>query len=571
MDAVNDPEVVDVVVMKSAQIGWTEILGNVVGYFIHYDPAPMLLIQPTLELGQAWSKDRLAPMLRDTDALRGRVADAKARDSGNTILHKTFRGGHLTIAGSNSPAGLASRPIRILLADEVSRWPRSAGTEGDPLNLARKRTTTFWNRKRLMGSTPTVKGVCRIEAAYEESDKRRYFVPCPHCGHEQTLEWANVQWPEGKPADAYYVCVDCGAVIDERDKSEMLALGKWKATATGSPGVAGFHISELYSPWVRWGEMAVAFLEAKKLPETLQTWVNTALGQTWEDKGETVDKTGLMERRESYGPAVPMGAAVLTAGVDVQDRELVAELVAWGEGQESWSIEYRRFAGDPSTPDVWSALDDWLRSTWQHETGVRLKIAAACVDSGGHHTQTVYNFAKRRLGRRIFATKGMAGQGRPLVTHPKRKSKARGRVFLIGADTGKEMTFARLRITEPGPGYCHFPDKYEADYFDGLTSEKVITKYSRGFATRVWVKKSTKAENEPLDCRVLALAALELTQADIPRIRERIEKLAPTLAQQTEAAEPAAAGEQSDTKQQAAPAKRPGFRRIRSRWMSKGY
>lgn len=525
MDAVNDPSIGVVVVMKSAQVGWTEILGNVVGFHIEHDPCPILLIQPTLEMGHAWSKDRFAPMLRDTPALHGTVKDARTRDSGNTLLHKTFPGGHITIAGANSPAGLASRPIRIVLCDEVDRYPPSAGTEGDPISLARKRSTTFWNRKLLMGSTPTVKGISRIEAAFDTSDQRYFFVPCPHCGEYQRLQWSQVQWPEGRPELAAYVCAQCGSLIDDRDKAIMLAAGEWRATKPEN-GTAGFHLNEIYSPWVSWGDMAQSFLEAKRLPETLKTWVNTALGETWEEQGDAVDETGLLKRRENYGPDIPAGAAVLTAGVDVQDDRLEAELVGWGVSEESWSIEYQIFTGDPAKPDVWRALDDWLLSRFDHETGAKLPIAAACIDSGGHHTKQVYAFCGKRFARHVFATKGQEGQGKPLVRRPNRKSKAQGKVFLVGADTGKDALYSRLKIEEPGPGYCHFPAHYDEDYFAQLTAEKAITKYVRGFAKRVWIKKTASARNEALDCRVLAMVALELLNANIPMIMARMAKRA---------------------------------------------
>lgn len=244
MDSLNDPLIDTVVVMKSSQVGWTEILNNVAGYYIDQDPSPILAVQPTVDMGKAWSKDRFSPMLRDTPCLRGKVRDARVRDSGNTVLHKTFPGGHITIGGANSPAGLASRPIRIVLGDEIDRWPHSAGTEGDPWKLACKRTTTYWNRKKIVGSTPTIKGFSRIESLFEESDQRRYYVPCPHCDEFQVMKWAQVQWPEGQPQDACYYCEVCGGEITDTDKLAMIRLGEWRAESE-SRGVAGFHLNEL--------------------------------------------------------------------------------------------------------------------------------------------------------------------------------------------------------------------------------------------------------------------------------------------------------------------------------------
>jgi len=267
MDALGDPTVEAVVIMSSAQIGKTEIINNVVGYHIHLDPAPILLLQPTLEMAEAWSKDRFAPMLRDTRALHGLVRDPRSRDSGNTLLHKRFPAGHITMAGANSPASLASRPIRLVLCDEVDRYPVSAGAEGDPVSLARKRSTTFWNRKLLLTSTPTIKGASRIESAFEQSDQRRYHVGCPHCGEYQVLKWQQVRWntdpqKEGdekhQPATAVYVCETNGCIITDADKPDMLKSGRWIADAPFS-GTAGFHINELYSPWVTFAQMVTEF------------------------------------------------------------------------------------------------------------------------------------------------------------------------------------------------------------------------------------------------------------------------------------------------------------------------
>lgn len=510
MDAVNDPTIHTVVVMKAAQIGWTEILNNVLGYFIDQDPAPVLMVQPTLEMATAWSKDRFAPMVRDTPTLTSKVADSKARDSGNTILHKTFPGGHVTMAGANSPAGLASRPIRIVLADEVDRYPPSAGAEGDPVSLAKKRMTTFWNRKLLMGSTPTVKGVSRIEAAFDGSDQRRFWVPCPHkeCGELQTLKWANVKWPEGKPEEAYYVCEHCGAEITDSDKPVMLRGGEWIAEGEAN-GIAGFHINEIYSPWSTFAEIALAFVAAKPFPETLKTWINTALGETWEEDGDQVDDDALIRRREEYGPEIPAEALVLTAGVDVQGDRLEVGIDAWGPGEECWAMDYRVLWGDPTQPQVWDDLDDVLKADWPHELGHRIRIGATCIDSG-YLTDMVYAFTGPRKNRRIFATKGMDGAGRPIAGPPSAQKTKNGKVitkFLVGADEAKRILTYRLRA-KPGPGRCHWHQGFDEEYFAQLTAEKKITKHTRGHPYDVWIK--TRPRNEALDIRVLNMAALKI-------------------------------------------------------------
>jgi phage terminase large subunit GpA-like protein len=339
MDAISDPRFETVVVMKSAQVGWTEIVNNVVGFHIHQDPAPILVIQPTIEMGEAWSKDRLAPMLRDSPALASLVGDQRGRDSGQTLRHKTFASGHLTVAGANSPASLASRPIRVLLFDEVDRYPASAGSEGDPITLGKKRTATFWNRKILIGSTPTITNTSRIAAAYEQSDKRRFWVCCPHCGEEQTLEWEHVRWTSGDPHSARYHCTGCGTGWTDAERWAAVRQGEWRAGAEFT-GTAGFHISELYSPWRRLEETVSDFLAAKDRPEMLKTWKNTALGLTWQERGEAPDWERLIERREAFKMGVvPAGAVVLTAGVDNQNDRLELAVWAWGPGYESWLIE----------------------------------------------------------------------------------------------------------------------------------------------------------------------------------------------------------------------------------------
>lgn len=510
MDAIADDLIREVWVQKSAQVGWTEILNNAIGYFIHQDPSPILLVQPTLEVAAAWSKDRFAPMVRDTPVLTGLIADAKARDSGNTILHKTFRGGHLTVAGANSPIGLRSRPIRVVLFDEVDGFPPSAGSEGDPISLGRKRAATFWNRKVLAGSTPTVKGASRIEAGFEQSDQRFYFVPCLECGTMQRLVWAQVRWPEGSPELAVYVCSSCGHEHQNADKTEMLLAGDWRASKP-STGVAGFHISEIYSPWVSWGEMADSFLKAKRLPETLQAWINTSLGECWEDKGETVEPVGLLKRREAYNEgSLPPGVLCLTAGTDVQDDRLEVTVWGWGRDEEAWRVGHYVLRGDPGQLDLWSEHDDLLRRRWSTDDGRALLIEACCVDSGGHFTEQVYRYCAQRKRYRVFAIRGAAGQGRLVWPRkPGRGGKLRVDVWTLGVDTVKDLLYGRLRkVAEPGPGYLHLDADTTEEWVKQLVSETTVYRISQGRRVRVWKPRSSGVRQEALDCTVYAYAAL---------------------------------------------------------------
>ena len=518
MDSINDPSINEVVVMSCSQIGKTEILLNAIGYYIAYSPAPILVVQPTLEMARAWSQDRLAPMIRDSNILKYKVADVKSKDSGNTVLHKVFDGGHITACGANSPASLASRPIKIVLCDEIDRYPPTAGSEGNPVMLAKRRSATFWDSKLVLTSTPTVKGASAIESAFEDSDQRLFYVPCHKCKKKQTLKWSQVQWEKDKPETARYICEHCNKKWTDIERITNISKGSWKATEKFN-GRAGFRLNGLYSVWVTMEEAVGEFLRAKKLPETLRVFVNTYLGETWEDEGEKIDDLGLYEKREDY--TFPNEVILLTAGIDVQDDRIECEIVGWGLEEETWSIDYHIIYGDPSASNIWQELDLILSKTYEKTDKTKLKIVSTCIDSG-HHTNMVYQFCKPRYARRIFAVKGFGGEGKPIVSRPTRNNIAKVTLFGVGVDTAKELIYSRLRIKEHGAGYCHFPKKYTEEYFRQLTAEKVVTKYRRGFKKREWVLM--RPRNEALDCRVYAMSAFTLLNADLNQIMEKQKK-----------------------------------------------
>ena len=522
MQAISDPKIENIVFMTGAQIGKTEIINNSVGYYVSQDPSPMLVVQPTLELAKMWSSDRLSPMLRDTPILKNLVKDPRSRDSGNTLYQKQFPGGYIAIVGANSPSGLAARPIRCVFLDEVDRYPASAGSEGDPIELSKARTKTFtYNRKIVMVSTPTNKGASRIENAFEESDKRYYYVPCPDCKHEQRLIWSNVNWEEDKPETACYVCEECGSAWDDAMRYRAIKNGNWVATEDFN-GTAGFHISGIYSPWTPLSEAVRGFLVAKKMPDTLRVFVNTYLAETWEDQGERVDDYAVAERAEPFGDKLDQNIMLLTCGVDVQDDRLELEVVGWGKDEESWSVDYRTLYGDPSTPHLWNDLENILKNIYETEDGRQMQIRSACIDSGGHYTQAVYNFVRPREGRRIFAIKGMGGESRPIVSRPTRNNIGKIRLFTLGVDSIKELVFSRLKISEVGAGYCHFPDDRPDEYFKQLaSSEKIVTKFHKGFPRREFVK--TRTRNEALDCRVYAIGALSILNLNLNLISDRMQ------------------------------------------------
>ena len=527
MDALNDPHVDTIVFMKSAQVGATEALLNIIGYLVDYDPCPVLSILPTLQLAMDFSKDRLAAMIRDTPALRGKVSDAKARDGDNTKLRKKFPGGYIVLAGANSPSSLASRPIRIVLCDEVDRYPISAGAEGDPVKLAKKRTTTFWNRKEVLLSTPTVKGASRIEDAYELSDKRRFHLPCPHCGHRQHLKWRHVNWePPGdgkhlkKPA--WYECEACRGRIEERQKISMLKAGQWNPERPEVRKTAGFHLNELYSPWKTWTEVVEDFLEAKDHPEKLRVWINTSLGETFEIRGEDGPEwRRLYDRREAYPVGiVPVGAGIITGAADVQKDRIEVALVAWGR-RESWVVDYIVIVGDTFTEAPWRELDQLLAREWNHAAGGSLSIKTFAIDTG-FNTNRVYEWVRGKNPRQVMAIKGRddtptpVGTPRLIDVNIKGRRIARGvRLWPVGVSVLKSELYGRLKIQKPTDedlkqfGYpkdfIHFPQLSE-EFFRGLVAEQFVAKKTRtGHVDFEWVK--TYPRNEPLDLTVYNMAA----------------------------------------------------------------
>ena len=518
MDTFNNINIERIVVMTSSQVGKTEILLNAIGYYIDQDPSPLMVVQPNLTMGQAFSKDRLAAMIRDSDKLRDVVSDAKSRDSGNTTMHKKFAGGHITISSSGSSAGLASRPIRCLFLDEVDRFEHNVKGEGSPISLAVARTKTFFNRKIFMCSTPTIKGISAIESAFEESDQRYYNVPCPECDFKQVLKWKNVIWEEDKPETAAYACEGCGSLISESQKQGMINDGEWISTNELNK-TAGFHISELYSVWSTWADMATNFLEAKKNPETLKTFVNTALGESWEEQGETVEYETLLERRLNYDhTTIPEDVLVIVAGVDTQKDRLEITITGFGNNYEAWVLDHRIFWGDPNASNVWSDLDTFLKMRFSTESGRVMPISCTCVDSGGHHTNEVYQFTKPRQARRIFAIKGLSVAGKPIANKPTFVGKNKAVLYGVGTDSAKEAIFARLS-TDVNESTLHFPSSVDEEYFKQLTAEKRVAKFIRGRKTLIW--KQIRPRNESLDCLVYCFAAIYILNPNWDSIAQK--------------------------------------------------
>ncbi|MNG72091.1 Phage terminase large subunit [compost metagenome] len=535
MDAITDPTVITVTVKKSARVGYTKILDHVVGYYLAHDPSPILVVQPRVEDAKDYSKTEIAPMLRDTPVLAAISGTPKAKDSNHTILKKTFsNGANLTLVGANSPGGFRRITCRIILFDEVDGYPAGgAGAEGDQIALGIKRSETFWNRKIVLGSTPTVKGTSRIDKAFEESDQRYYYVPCPHCGEFQVLEWGGLETPygikwdkdeegNGLPETAYYVCRHNGCVIQHNEKAGMVKRGEWRASKP-SMGHAGFHIWAGYSlfPNAAWRFLVEEWLRVKDDPLMRQTFINTTLGESYEDLGEkALSEKRLLARCEVFGAEVPDGVVVLTAGIDTQDDRFEITVFGWGYNEECWVITHDVIEGDLETPDPWERLDTYLQQVWRRADGYGFVIVAACHDSGGHHTQKVYEFSKDRLARRIWAIRGESARGgkrSPVwpTNKPSSRSKSKFKPTVLGVNAAKDIVRSRLHIDLPDeyipgmpvPSYIHFPTSMDLHYFSQLLAERSVVKVSGGQRYRVWEQLPGRA-NEALDCMVYGFSAL---------------------------------------------------------------
>ena len=543
MDAISDPLIPFVSVMKSARVGFTMMVGAAIAYHMDQDPCSMLMVQPTVEDAKGWSKESLAPMLRDVPALAALAVkdldEGGPKTSKNTIQAKRFPGGVISITGANSGTGFRRISRRVIILDEVDAYPPSAGSDGDPVKLATKRSETFWNRKRLAGSTPLVAGASRIEELFYEGDQRRFHVPCPQCEHFDFLVFSKredgrghyMQWPEGRPEDAYFVCSKNGCVIEHKDKREMVSRGRWVAEKPFA-GHASFHIWAAYSfsANATWAQIVAEFLETKNQPEKLRTFVNTTLGETWTEKGEAPEWERLFNRREKYKiGTVPEGVLRITCGVDVQKDRWVYEVVGWGPGKESWSIAAGIILGDTARIEDWSKIDEQLLNvTWPTASGGEMPIHMLAVDSG-YNTQVVYSWARSHPRNRVIAVKGSSGARELVGASSKVDVRLNGkrfgyRIFPVGVDIAKSELYGWLRMVTPEDGqpfpqgWCHFPE-YGQDFFKQLTAEHLVeTKHKKtGRITREWQVLPGR-ENHHLDARIYARAAAKLLQIDLVRV-----------------------------------------------------
>ncbi len=537
-----------VVFMKSAQVGATEAGNNWIGFCMHRAPGPFLAVQPTVDLAKRLSQQRIEPLIEESPDLRELVLPSRSRDSGNTVLAKRFPGGQLILTGANSAVGLRSMPARWLFLDEVDAYPGDLDGEGDPIALAEARTDSFGHRKKVfVVSTPTLKGLSRIEREFELSDQQRYHVPCPHCGCLQWLKFERLRWKPGHPETAAYLCEHCEEPIAERHKTFMMAAESgacWMPTAESATvaearrgGLAGFHISGLYSPlgWLSWEEIARRWEQAQGNDAALKTVKNTVLGETWQERGEAPDWQRLYDRREDWHlGAAPEGVLILTAGADVQRDRIEIDVWGWGRNLESWLVDHVVLDGDTARPEIWADLSAFLGETWPHASGVRIALARLAIDSGdGATTDAVYAWARSAGPGQVVPIKGMSGFDRSTpvdgptfveATEGGRKIRRGVRLWKVSVSVFKAETYRFLRLSAPTDedgagtgrwpgGFVHLPKGTPAEWLRQLTAEQLVTVRTRqGFQRLEW--QQMRERNEALDCRVYARAAAWLIGLD---------------------------------------------------------
>lgn len=535
MNAFTDNSIERIVVVASSQVGKTEAELNMLGYLIDQDPGPVMFVMPTVDNAEDFSKRRIDPMVRDTTPIRDKMRAARGTKS---TTKKAFPGGMLTLTGSNSPASLASIPARYVFGDEIDRWSRDAGGEGDPWGLLEARTTTFYNRKMVQVSTPTVKGNSPIEAAYNLGTQEKWCVQCPDCGEYHFIDFSSIRFDyetieaAGKKqyivSNAEYACPDCGCINSEQTIRHQPM--KWIADSPDAAknGCRSFWINAFTSPWMGWKTIVRRFLESKDDPEKLRVVTNTLFGQLWEERSDVGDENELASRAENYDAELPEGVLALTCGVDVQADRLEYEVVGYGFHEENWGIHKGIIMGYPGEEETWTKLDGVLSKEWKYRNGKSAKISLTFVDSG-YMTTTVYEMCRARVRQHVFPIKGMNTHDAPFTAPPKKeKFTVGGKMaqvwrYNIGSDAGKDHIYTGLKVQEPGPRYSHFPldpdAGYDTLYYMGLLSERMIWKDSRW----KWEKIPGRERNEALDCRNYANAAFKILHPNMDVLKQRLE------------------------------------------------
>jgi len=516
-DAIGDPAVERVTLVKPVRVGFTTLLTGAVGSYIANDPAPILCLLPTDDDARGYVVSDIEPIFEATPALHGVLTDDVGEIRRNTLTHRRFPGGSLKVLAARAPRNLRKHTARVLFVDEADAM--EVGAEGSPILLAERRTLSYPNRKIVIGSTPIFEETSHVLRSYATSDARVFEVPCPECGAFHEIQWADIHWPENEPAKAYYVCPRCGSCVDERQKLAMVERGRWRATRPEMSGHAGFRLNALVSllPNASWGRLASEFVADKDDPAQLQTFVNTILAEGWREDGEEVDEAQLAARAEPFGlNAIPTEVLLITAGIDVQDDRLEITFIGWTREDVFLVLGHEVIWGAPSEDETWADLDAALSTKWSHPLGGKIGVSAAVVDSGdGDWTETVYRYCFPRAARRVLAGKGVFGN-RPIVAQSKSKVRG-GRLWIVGVDVIKSWLFARLQNER----LCRFSDDLEPVFFEQLSSERRVVRYSRGQPTRRFERKPG-ARAEALDCTTYAIAARNVLPSNFDALEQSL-------------------------------------------------
>ena len=533
-----------ITVKKSMRVGYTKLLNLVVAYHIHADPCSTLIVQPTIEDAEGYSKDELAPMIRDVPVLQEKIK------KGESLKKIRYPGGATTIVGANSPTGFRRITVTVVIFDETSAYPKNTGTDGDPVRQGEGRTFSAFNRKIINGSTPGVEGECRIDKEYKRSDQRYYYVPCPHCGHSHVLKWANFKWPDGKPEKAHFVCPSCKRDIEETDKLDMLAKGEWRATEPftccgkeqkpqrwdalggalceecGLPASdhGGFHLWAAYSdlPNAKWSKLAEEWDKVKDDLEERVVYINTIRGECYKETVDEVDWKPLYQRREDYfaeeKEIVPEAVRIILGAVDTQDNRLEFKSVGIGEGEEAWILRRKIFFGAPDDEGTQAQLDRELEHVYTHAYGHQMTVTACGVDVQGHYYNTMVEYCAYRQ-HVCLALRGGNDIAAPSIRPPTRNNEFKIPLYTLGVNTTKNRLLPRLKYKFPGRKYIHFPknNDFEQDYFEQLTAEEVVYEKKNGLMYRVF-KCPSGVRNEAWDLLVYVFSVLWIYNPDLSEI-----------------------------------------------------
>jgi phage terminase large subunit GpA-like protein len=537
MDCISNDDIREISLIKSARVGYTKLVLAAIGYFAEHKHRNQAVWQPVDDDADEFVKTELDPMLRDVAVVQLVFPSYNRKSRDNTLRQKMFLGSALHVRGGRAAKNYRRISVDVVYLDELDGFDSDVEREGDPVTLASKRVEGSTFPKVILGSTPKIKGESLIDARVENAEIfLRFYIPCPHCGHRQHLRWGGkdedfgFKWADNKPETAAYLCEACSALFTQDEYLGIWHHGRYQSddgiyidpeglfrdsqdNLLDTPLSVAFHVWTAYSPMASWTQIVREFLAARKDRGKLKTFVNTTLGESWEeDESEKIEHTALFYRREHYKAPVPEGVVVLTAGVDTQDDRFEIQIDGWGPGEERWTVDYIRLFGDPSRQGIWDKLLEALKRSYLREDNTIMNIRLACQDHGGHYADEVNKFSKRAWTRFLIPIKGSSVYGRPVATFPRKRNDKGVYLTAVGTDTAKDLLYQRLLIQQPGPGYWHWPvlDAFDEEYFKQLTNEQRELKWVKGKRMFIWDSKGKR--QEPWDCSVYSLAAVRILQ-----------------------------------------------------------